>query len=343
MKRIILFLIFLSVVFAQPLFAEINTVYLSKNNIEAVFAVNPYFSDEQRKDIENNNKELVPVGVLIQNYGKEDLSVEDIGLIQDDAKKVYISKISPYLNRSLNQIVGPSFGRNAQNVTMDVEGIYNKKDSLKLRVNEIFYPQWIKAGESYYGLIFLEARNGLFHPRELENLNGLWIELTVLDSKFDNEILVKIPLSLSDDKTQLEQIEVKSIKQGNALFENVFIGDENDKPKTAELYNAYSEISDCLLKRKVKFSNIRVNSYGRFAVAKIMFNQYGDYLSHKTETLSGYSMVDKKMDDFFKDFKGCKIQNVKTEDEKLKDKPFYSCEIVFGDAEIAPKSVGCVE
>lgn len=128
---------------------------------KVVIAVRPYFTKEEMKRIDFRNKKYVPMGIIIQNYSKNEIKAGWPQIMRLDGEKGgKIPYISPYRDRSLGQFVNMEFYTDAEKLNKQLHDQYAPRSSLPmLTIGEPYSQTMLGGMEAIYGFVLLKSED----------------------------------------------------------------------------------------------------------------------------------------------------------------------------------------
>jgi hypothetical protein len=264
-----------------------------------VVAVHPYTSKSRRKEIkvDRNNKKLYPVGILIQNYSPNKISLRYPRVKDRSKKSVYVSKYQGIRHSSAGTIAGSQFFDEGADINRSQHDKYKPGAPLpRLTMSEIFDTRDLHKGYAYYGLIYLSKRDSNNKQIAIKDVQN--IEILVPYYVFAKKVLyvAEMPLNMTDSGIVRHEDVSKIVGNPNGPWSGIkYIGPENERPSRKELTRAVNGLVDCLGKSKrdvmidMKMKNIR----GIFATVRIEYDRYGKQLEYVLLRKSGNSKHDK--------------------------------------------------
>ncbi|MFA5186502.1 MAG: hypothetical protein WC551_08505 [Patescibacteria group bacterium] len=325
----------LLLVFAPLHASDKDATYIkSSADGNVVVAVHSYASERDKVRLPKNMRFNIPVGVMIQNRGDEAIGIEELRISEANEHKVWIDRISPYVDRTFGAIMeARAFEHDAADIKAELcNSTGGCKETDRLRVNEIFHAPWIKPGESYYGIIYLETRKGRFTPEKLWSIDDLVLTIPVLRKDLTRAYVMKVSMSGNQElETAAENRMKENAGKDDDPFAKIFVGPSNDRPNNVALYDATKRMEECAVKSIGKIKSKKGRPYGYYARLDIMFDKSGKYLSHTTKN-TGLNWLDKAADKVVKGMKDCRIVDRTDAAAGDNDGAHYKYEVIFGDA-----------
>lgn len=263
---------------------ERSIVTAAENGLDGqvTIAVHPYFAKTERAIIERlPEKHLVPIGVLVQNYGPTRLLIGSPGITTPDQARgpVTVRPYTPYGDRPVGAMASGQFFTDGRKINHRLYAQFGARRPVPLvGVNEIFHRQWLPAGEAFYGLVYIDARTTKLRPTRLHTLQGLRLHLPVvaLDSGKKAELMI----SLDGQSIPVAPITTSGHTPApSAASSFEYLGPPSRRPTPRTMVEVGEALQDCFSRRvgKMRYDPLR---YGAVAQADVEFSASGSYLSH---------------------------------------------------------------
>lgn len=313
---------------AAALSSAVDSSVAVSDDGKIIIAIHPYFSKDERKifTLRGKAKKLLPVGILIQNYSNEKISLEDIRVVSASGRNLYEKSYTPFGDRSLGAIAGKKFFEDGETLNKKMHARYAGGRQYPLvGINEIFYSPWLSPGRAHYGAIYLDERDKKLKPIQIKSIDDLKLNIYLRRNNLEDGYVAELALDDSVDG------KIMADNRRGTGGEALFLCESNDCNKLGakKLYEVNKAFSECYSKSVGKNGNIKKGYWGHRAWAKVWFNGSGDRLHQKIIVRSGSKYVDTALKKVAKGMEHCELPYTfgSPDDEES----FYGYTVNIGD------------
>lgn len=324
--------------------------YVAAANAEGnvVVAVKPYTEMKEAKKLEAfrgfKGARIVPVGIFIQNNSNHRIWVfRDIAFKDTDAK-LYAYPMIESAERPLGVLGGYNFFEDGQKINNDLHTQYDKKGNIpQLSQNEVFSPDWVEPGKSYYGLVYValhepkvpEQYHSIHYLKDTKlPISGVMkvvgdstILVSYLAPESGNRYVAEFPLAVTSDSHGTIAVAGR-MSNGDLESKTGFYhaGHAGNGFSTDTYLDQFKSFHACYLKSIVRSAmGANCKYYGKDeSVATLSYNDFGELVTQNLDESTGNKILDKKLLKVIYGMKQCDFPQMK---ERKNDK--------FGKSDVA--------
>ena len=293
-------------------------------------------ADQKRLEVKIDGKKqpFYPVGLLIQNYGDEELNFyfRWIGMKADGAKRERpsVCPIHPYRN-------GTALNKGLNEDAARFNGVLkfrrpNDAYVTNERVNDVFYLSTLGPKSSYFGVSYLEVKGEGGDRKKPKSLDGAYFYAGIMNKNYSGGYVARLPLGGDENGAFVDDEGLT--KKFKAYVGGLYVGSVKEKPADGLIYNDYKTLAVCRNKAQAAVSkDTKVSSRKEYVWADAIYDRYGDVVSCDIRSQSSDKRVNELMQKLTESLKHCEglsSSNLNSEG-KGRGVPFYRIEIGIGD------------
>lgn len=300
-------------------------------------AVHAYATGEEQKrfqvNVEGKPRKFYPVGVMIQNYGQEDVELIYHWLRRNEGaaadENIVMIPFHPYAVNRMG--ASKELGRDAARLNEQLKQARPGGSAMaNERIASFFYLSNLKPKQSYYGVVYLESRQANREGKRPSSLDGIVLGIDVMKKGFDGGYRAILPLwAGAPGRFARESVLMEDFKGD---IDKYYIGPPQQKPSNETIIHAVKALMECRNRAMAKvIGENKPGLYKDNARAEALYDGNGDMLSCEVKQQSKESSLNDLLQKLIEAVRHCDLPASSGVAGKGGGTPYYSIELDIGD------------